>query len=279
MDSTDNIIKNVYFPSNNNNLYKSVIEWCILEMIRIKQCLVIIISVNKQKHIKSIIEKIIKPITGLNSEINFENQFIIDGITIIFNNNNKEQLLQYEPYHTFEYNKTDIELLSLKTLDEFGIPEDIREDIIAHSFIHIICRKNKKFKNNKFKTIHSLIKTIREIFKGEIIEIDITLQEWIMTNCKRYFNDILKQDINTLQIVENIKILYNSMIALAEMNMPYLDDSGMNLIYITNENLANKYPTAFETFKNIGICLPCPEITSGYKLIQLLKMEKFYFNL
>jgi hypothetical protein len=72
---------------------------------------------------------------------------------------------------------------------------------------------------------------------------------------------------------QTIQSVFEMTYALAEMNMPTLNQNGDRLIYSSDGDLANLYPDAFEEFKKIGIFTPAYDLIAVQKLYTLLEAD------
>ena len=75
---------------------------------------------------------------------------------------------------------------------------------------------------------------------------------------------------------QTVESLFEITIALAEMDMPYLDESGIRLNYSSDGNLAEKFPEAFTKFKEIGIFTPAYDLIAAVKFIKLLEGDNLF---
>jgi len=197
----------------------------------------------------------------------------------------------------FEAFKT---LYCKKTFEFFEIPEDIWNQIAEDAFKMIIGRMppsvpanvlpmaetlvNMRYAKTRGKpaTNSRLALAIRELFTGMIMEVPEKLRNDIHDACVAYVDDLIKSALvqkSTVNPIENydetIQSLFEMTIALAEVGMPCLDESG-RLIYSSDGNLAKKYPEAFATFKRIDTFTPMYDHIAADKFIFLLEEAKVF---
>lgn len=193
----------------------------------------------------------------------------------------------------FESFKT---LFGRRTFELYGIPEDVWDLIAQDAFKMIIGRMspgvpanvlpmaeslvNKRYAETLGKpaTNYRLALAIRELFTGIIVEVPKKVGEHIHSVCVTYVDNLIQSALTQGSTVnpikhydETVQSLFEMTIALAEMGMPYLDESGTRLVYSSDGNLAEKYPEAFTAFKKIGIFTPAYDLIAAVKFIGLLE--------
>jgi hypothetical protein len=214
----------------------------------------------------------------------------IDSKTIIEYMMSKN--VPYEITTPFESFNT---LFGRTTFDTYEIPECVWEPISHDAFKMIIGRMpptvpvnvlpmaeslvNMRYAESLGKpgTNSRLVLKIRSLFNGTIIEVSQQLCKSINSACVRYVNDIINASIAGKSSISPIKhydetvhSLFEMTVALAEMGMPCLDESGSRLIYSSDGNLAEQYPEAFMNFNKIGIYTPAYDLIAADKLYNLL---------
>lgn len=178
----------------------------------------------------------------------------------------------------------------------YEIPEDIWDLIAQDAFKMIIGRMspgvpvnvlpmaetlvNKRYAETLGKpaTNYRLALAIRELFTGPIMKVPTELCEHIHQVCVAYVDNLIHSAMTQGSTVnpikhydETVQSLFEMTIALAEMGMPCLDESGTRLVYSSDGNLAEKYPEAFVAFKKIGIFTPAYDLIAADKFIRLLE--------
>lgn len=218
-----------------------------------------------------------------------------------FNDNGSKNIISYmikmniphmitTPFESF---KT---LFCKETFEKYNIPECLY-DRIASEAMNMICGRmspdlplniinfaeglvNIPFaeKLGKPGTNSRLALTIRSKFNGPLVEIRPEMYEWIHRACVVYVQNIIKSAKNQgatkcpiRQYYETIESLYAMSIALYEMGMPILDESGIRLLYSADGNISSMFPEAFEKFKEIGIYTPAYDLLACLKFISLLE--------
>lgn len=196
------------------------------------------------------------------------------------------------PFESFEV------LFGLHTFTEYQIPVGIWDLIARDAFKMIMGRMpptvpvsvlpmaeglvNIRYAESIGKpgTNSRLALSIRSQFTGTVQEIHPDLRDWIHRACVVYVDNLIEAALSKGATVspikhyeETIESIFQMTIALAEMGMPYLDDSGIRLIYSSDGDLAAKYPEAFEEFKRIGIFTPAYDLVAARKLIGLLQTD------
>ena len=128
-----------------------------------------------------------------------------------------------------------------------------------------------------------LVLEIRKKFTGIPIEMKPELYDWIHRACVVYIDNIIEsantqgaRECPIKHYEETIESLYEMTFALAEMNLPYLDESGIRINYNTDDNFIEKYPEAFENFKKIGIFTPAYDLIAALKLVDMLENNSVF---
>ena len=120
---------------------------------------------------------------------------------------------------------------------------------------------------------------IRREYMGQDHPISDEYHKSIKCACVAYVNSLIDAATSKgahspiKQYEQTIQCLCEMTLALAEMGMPTLDESGVRLIYSSDGDLAFKYPVAFEEFKKIGIFTPAYDVVTTHKLYPLLKAD------
>jgi len=192
-------------------------------------------------------------------------------------------------------------LFGKDTFKFYGIPEEIHNQIEQDAFKMIIGRMPPTVpafilhmaetlvnillaeELGKPGTNSRLVLGIRSKFTGTVQEISSDLREWIKRACVVYVDNLIEAAASAgsttspiKQYDQTVASLFELTIALAEMGMPYLDESGIRLIYSSDGNIAEKYPEAFDQFKKIGVFTPAYDLITAVKLIDLLEKDNFF---
>jgi hypothetical protein len=112
---------------------------------------------------------------------------------------------------------------------------------------------------------------IRNRFTGVIRVISPEYRAKIRTACVGYVNSLIDAATShgaacpIKHYEQTVDSLEEMTVALAEIGMPTLDETGTRLIYSSDGNLPEKYPEAFEEFKKIGIFTPAYDFIAERK--------------
>jgi len=194
------------------------------------------------------------------------------------------------PFESFET------LFGTDTFQKYNIPESLWDQIAQDAFKMIMGRMPPTVPVNVLPMAESLVNVsyaesigkpgtnsrlalaIRAKYTGPIEEISQDLREWIHRACVVYVDNLISSaheqgaTVSPIKYYEQtIESIFEMTIALAEMGMPYLDESGIRLNYSSDGNLVEKYPEAFEKFKKIGIFTPAYDLIAIEKLCSLLE--------
>jgi len=190
------------------------------------------------------------------------------------------------PFESFET------LFGIETFEKNNIPESVHNPIAMGAFNMITSRMSHELSLGAIMHAESLVniryaesigkpgtnsrlvKAIRSKYTSPLEEISEEEQHWIRAASIAYIDNIIesariqKSTVNPIKHYdETIECVYNLTFALAEMGMPYKDDSGTRLNYSTDAGIpAEKNPVAFEKFKKIGIYTPAYDLIATKKL-------------
>jgi len=185
----------------------------------------------------------------------------------------------------------------LSTFVKYNIPESVWEQIARDAFKMIIGRMPPTVPVSVLPMAESLVNIpyaeslgkpgtnsrlaieIRSRFTGTPKEISPALRASIYKACINYVDSLIEaakpEGVSSpiKHYDQTITSVYTMTIALAEIGMPSLDNSGTRLIYSSDGDLADKYPEAFEEFKKIGIYTPPYDFDAVKKFYTLLHVD------
>ena len=188
-------------------------------------------------------------------------------------------------------------LFGVELFEEYKIPQSVWDQIARDAFKMIMGRMPPTVPASVLPMAETLVNipyaesigkpstnsrlalAIRKKTKGRIHPISPEHRQQIRSACVAYVDSLDKAAAayGTPSPVKHrdqtIESLDEMTIALAEMGMPSLDESGTRLIYSSDGDLAAKYPEAFEEFKKIGIFTPAYDMVAARKLYPLLKAD------
>ena len=189
-------------------------------------------------------------------------------------------------------------LFSVELFEEYKIPQSVWDQIARDAFKMIMGRMPSTVPASVLPMAETLVNipyaesigkpatngrlalAIRSKYRGVVRAISAEYRQLIHSACVAYVDNLDKaaaaHDVASPVKYrdQTIESLNEMTIALAEMGMPSLDESGTRLIYSSDGDLAAKYPEAFEEFKKIGIFTPAYDMVAARKLCSLLKADR-----